>query len=79
LTQALFVQATVFFNTNPIPGVIDSFFPSFVTTSGYAFDQPVLIYVDSGILLLVKIDTDGDVAGTGIMTLTGYELDCNSD
>jgi len=76
LGQATFVQATVYFSTHPVAQKIEAFFPSFMGNSSYGFDQPVLIYVDSGLSLEVVVHTDASFDAKGIMTLTGYELDC---
>ena len=55
---------------------VSSFFPPFQGILGYAFDQPVLFYVDSGHTVAVIMSTDQVFNGAGFMTLKGYELDC---
>jgi len=54
-----------------------SFYSQFSNTAAfYASDQPVLFYVDAGSHVEVGLVSDGTFQGLGVVTLTGYDLDC---
>jgi len=75
--SATSVWVSFYASANPAGPKVSSFFaPQIVGGGLYAYDQPVLAYVDSGNSPTVEPVTNGDFQGEQYTTLTGYELDC---